>query len=115
MHNKIIVVFVLSVGLTLRITDGDSIRLPDQVDQNIQQQQQQQQPVQLQQPAQPIDVEGRRQGKHLLDFVGLGTGSNVDPFLAKVNANCLSGELSECFKSQALGAFSDFFNKPEYL
>lgn len=113
MHNNIVIILVISIGLTLRITDGDSIRLPDQVDQNIQQPQPQPQPQQ--QPAQPVDVEGRRQGKHLLDFVGLGTGANTDPFLAKVNAACLSGELSECFKSQALGAFSDFFNKPEYM
>lgn len=107
MHNNIVIGLLLVIGLNLRITDGDSIRLPDQVEQNIQQ------PVLA--PAQPGQLEERRQGKHLLDFVGLGTGSNIDPYLAKVNGNCLNGELSECFKSQALGTFSDFFSKPEYL
>lgn len=80
-----------------------------------------QQPIQqqsIQQPQQPGEGgtigEERRNGKHLLDFVGLGTGNNVDPFIAQVNGKCLNGELSECFKSQALNTFNEFFNKEVY-
>ena len=77
--------------------------------------QEQQQPIQQQQQEQGgIVGEERRNGKHLLDFVGLGTGNNVDPFIAQVNGKCLNGELSECFKSQALNTFNEFFNKEVY-
>lgn len=88
------------------LTNGQNIRLPDQTGPGIQQEQPQQQ--------QPL-VEGNRQGKNLLDFVGLGTGSNVDPYVAKTNNNCLTGDLAECFKSQALGSFNDFFAREEYV
>lgn len=98
---------MLAIAFALKSIDGDNIVLPDQV-------QHQQQPIVNNNL--PIDTEGRaRQGKHLLDFVGLGTGANTDPYLARTNANCLNGELAECFKSQAIGTFSEFFNKPEYL
>ncbi|XP_058118119.1 uncharacterized protein LOC131289496 [Anopheles ziemanni] len=65
-------------------------------------------------PQPPVVGEERRQGKHLLDFIGLGTGGNVDPYLARTNAQCLNGELAECFKSQALNTFGEFFEKDEY-
>lgn len=55
-----------------------------------------------------------RNGKNLLDFVGLGTGQNIDPFMARTNNKCLNGDLSECFKSQALNTFNDFFGKDVY-
>jgi hypothetical protein len=61
-----------------------------------------------------VNPEERRNGKHLLDFVGLGTGRNVDPYLAQTNSHCLGGDLAECFKSQALASFTDFFNKDVY-
>lgn len=61
------------------------------------------------------NIEERRNGKHLLDFVGLGTGQSIDPFLRKTNQQCLNGELSECFKSQALNTFGDFFNRDAYV
>lgn len=50
-------------------------------------------------------------GKHLLDWIGLGTGPNQDPYVARTNAGCLNGDFAECFKSQALNAFGDFFSK----
>lgn len=59
-------------------------------------------------------VEGRQSARHLFDFVGLGTGNNVDPFLRKTNEKCLNGELSECFKSQALNTFDDLFKRDVY-
>ncbi|XP_035772577.1 uncharacterized protein LOC118456161 [Anopheles albimanus] len=62
----------------------------------------------------PAVGEERRQGKHLLDFIGLGTGGNVDPYLARTNAQCLNGELADCFKSQALNTFSEFFEQDQY-
>lgn len=98
------IILLLVTVLSLRFTDCDNIRLPDQVEQ------QQQQPLSQQFQG----GEERRQGKHLLDFVGLGTGPNTDPYLARTNANCLSGELADCFKSQALGTFNDFFGKEIY-
>ncbi|XP_011314606.1 uncharacterized protein [Fopius arisanus] len=55
-----------------------------------------------------------RQGKDLLDWIGLGTGQHVDPYLARINQACLNGDLAECFKSRALGSFSEFFDQPEY-
>jgi hypothetical protein len=63
----------------------------------------------------PPQVEGRQSGRHLFDFVGLGTGSHVDPFLRKTNEKCLNGELSECFKSQALNSFDDLFKRDVYV
>lgn len=60
-------------------------------------------------------VEGRQSARHLFDFVGLGTGNNVDPFLRKTNEKCLNGELSECFKSQALNSFDDLFKRDYYV
>ncbi|XP_052889999.1 uncharacterized protein LOC128298294 [Anopheles moucheti] len=63
---------------------------------------------------QPAVGEERRQGKNLLDFIGLGTGGNVDPYLARTNTQCLNGELAECFKSQALNTFGEFFDKDQY-
>lgn len=130
LQNRFVLALVVAVCCSLRSIDGDGIKLPDQVRIPAQEPQQQtisfqhqpqQQPPQQQQQQQILlnnnapDAEGRRTGKNLLDFVGLGTGGNVDPYMARVNHNCLSGELADCFKSQALGTFSDFFNKQEYL
>ncbi|XP_015114458.1 uncharacterized protein LOC107039391 [Diachasma alloeum] len=56
-----------------------------------------------------------RQGKDLFDWIGLGTGQHVDPYLARINQACLNGDLAECFKSRAIGSFADFFDQPEYL
>ena len=55
-----------------------------------------------------------RQGKDLLDWIGLGTGRHIDPYLARANEACLNGDFAECFKSRALNSFSDFFDQPEY-
>lgn len=56
--------------------------------------------------------EGRtRSGKDLFDYIGLGTGPETDPYLARANELCLSGDLSECFKSRALASLDDFFTK----
>lgn len=49
-------------------------------------------------------------GRNLLDWIGLGTGSNTDPYQARTNANCLNGDLAECFKSRALSTFEEFFS-----
>lgn len=46
-----------------------------------------------------------------MDWIGLGTGPETDPYLAKTNAACLNGDLAECFKSRALGSLDEFFNK----
>lgn len=63
----------------------------------------------------PQQIEGRQSGRNLFDFVGLGTGNSVDPFLRKTNEKCLNGELSECFKSQALNTFDDLFKRDVYV
>lgn len=138
LQKRFVLALVVAICCSLRSIDGDGIKLPDQV-RIPSQQQQQHQPISFQQPQQqqqqqsqvpssqqqqqillnnnipPTDAEGRRSGKNLLDFVGLGTGANVDPYVARVNNNCLGGELADCFKSQALGTFTEFFDKQEYL
>ncbi|KRT84297.1 hypothetical protein AMK59_1440, partial [Oryctes borbonicus] len=53
-------------------------------------------------------------GRGLLDWIGLGTGPETDPYLAKTNAGCLNGDLAECFKSHALSSFVQFFDKSRY-
>ncbi|XP_065174042.1 uncharacterized protein Osi2 [Atheta coriaria] len=55
-------------------------------------------------------VEDERQGRNLLDWIGLGTGGNNDPYLSRANAACLNGDLAECFKSRALNTFDEFFD-----
>lgn len=61
-------------------------------------------------------AEGRgvRKGKDLLDWIGFGTGSDTDPYLARANAACLNGDLSECFKSRALVSLDEFFDRDAY-
>ncbi|XP_055381249.1 uncharacterized protein LOC129611866 [Condylostylus longicornis] len=144
LKNKFMWVFLIVAFLTFKSSDGDGIRLPDQTQEHNQQQQQQQlqqqqlQQQQLQQQQQQSQIflqqqnngiqqqelgitppsvvigEGRRQGKNLLDLVGLGTGPNVDPYVAKTNGNCLNGDLSECFKSHALSNFDQIFFRDSY-
>lgn len=50
-------------------------------------------------------------GRDLLDWLGLGTGPDTDPYLARTNEACLTGDLAECFKSRALSSLDEFFNK----
>jgi hypothetical protein len=57
---------------------------------------------------------GVRKGKNLLDWIGFGTGSDTDPYLARANSACLNGDLSECFKSRALASLDEFFDKDTY-
>lgn len=51
----------------------------------------------------------------MLDWLGLGTGPDTDPYLAKTNAACLGGDLAECFKSRALGSLDEFFAKVSFV
>ncbi|XP_060528308.1 uncharacterized protein LOC132703199 [Cylas formicarius] len=53
-------------------------------------------------------------GRNLLDWIGLGTGPDQDPYLAKTNSFCLNGDLASCFQSRALSSLDDFFDKPSY-
>lgn len=62
-----------------------------------------------------VPIEGRQSARHLFDYIGLGTGPQIDPFLRKTNEKCLNGELSECFKSQAFNTFDDFFRRDAYV
>ncbi|XP_066581899.1 uncharacterized protein Osi2 [Prorops nasuta] len=62
----------------------------------------------------PPNFNKTRQGKDLFDWIGLGTGNNVDPYLSRANQGCLNGDLAECFKSRALNTFEDFFDQAEY-
>ncbi|KAG8038541.1 hypothetical protein G9C98_006237 [Cotesia typhae] len=55
-----------------------------------------------------------RQGKNLFDWIGFGTGQHVDPYIAKMNENCLGGDFAECFKSRAINSLSEFFQQHEY-
>ncbi|XP_055639727.1 uncharacterized protein LOC129777469 isoform X2 [Toxorhynchites rutilus septentrionalis] len=105
---SLVAFLVVFVGLV----NCDGIKLPDQTDAALAK------PVfeNYSEPGIPPPAvgEGRRQGKHLLDFIGLGTGANVDPYLARTNAQCLNGDLADCFKSQALNTFTEFFARDEY-
>ncbi|XP_055903765.1 uncharacterized protein LOC129939683 [Eupeodes corollae] len=130
LRNKFTLAFVVVTLFSLDPIDGDGLRLPDQQStpnihplQQIHLQQQQQQ--QIPQPQQPQvinnggvpnfgDERGNRQGKGLLDLFGLGTGANVDPYVAKTNQNCLTGDLSECFKTHALTSFDEIFARDAY-
>jgi hypothetical protein len=58
---------------------------------------------------------GARKGKNLLEWIGFGTGSDTDPYLARANSACLDGDMSECFKSRALASLDDFFDKDRYI
>ncbi|KAH8310518.1 hypothetical protein KR044_001762 [Drosophila immigrans] len=112
---------VIGIGLVA----GDGLRLPDQQSSNnIQQiyapqpqQQQQQQPLQFQQ-SQPQQQQGQpgvgeeRGFSSVLSIFGLGNDN--DPYLARTNSNCLGGDLSECFKTQALNTFDEIFHKDLY-
>uniref|UniRef100_A0A087Z2Q4 Uncharacterized protein n=1 Tax=Anopheles darlingi TaxID=43151 RepID=A0A087Z2Q4_ANODA len=103
----IVLVAVLILGCFVDSGHQEGIKLPDQTSN----------PPSGSAPATgggPVVGEERRQGKHLLDFIGLGTGGNVDPYLARTNAQCLNGELADCFKSQALNTFSEFFEQEQY-
>lgn len=112
-------------GIGLVASEG--LRLPDQQSSNnIQQiyapqpQQQQQQQLQFQQQQQlqqPQQVGqpgvGEERGRSsILSIFGLGNDN--DPYLARTNSNCLGGDLSECFKTQALNTFDEIFYRDSY-
>ncbi|XP_052863712.1 uncharacterized protein LOC128270352 [Anopheles cruzii] len=108
-----VVLAALVLGCLVDPGQPEGIKLPDQT--TATGSGSRETPIQfLQQQQQPAVGEGRRQGKNLLDFIGLGTGGNVDPYLARTNAQCLNGELAECFKSQALNTFGEFFERDQY-
>lgn len=107
---------------------GEGLRLPDQQagpaqvpqqhqQQNVQQifHQQQQQPQlqqQLQQQQQPGGFGEERGRSSILSIFGLGQDN--DPYLARTNTNCLSGDLSECFKTHALNTFDEILYRDQY-
>ncbi|XP_055587688.1 uncharacterized protein LOC129740110 [Uranotaenia lowii] len=104
---------VLLVGFFGSV-QNDGIKLPDQTDEALKKASRSLGPSAGAPVVEPVAGEERRQGKHLLDFIGLGTGGNVDPYLARTNGRCLNGELADCFKSQALNTFVEFFGKDVY-
>lgn len=112
--SQVIVIFLLLSLLTLKSIRCDGLRLPDQPSQ-----QQSNLEVNQQQPqqTQAFGEERGRQGKGLLNIFGFGSDGNADPYIAKINGNCLSGDLSECFKSQALTNFDEIFflNSYQYV
>ncbi|XP_012160424.1 glucose-repressible alcohol dehydrogenase transcriptional effector isoform X1 [Ceratitis capitata] len=77
----------------------------------LQQQQQQQPQLQQQTPAVSYGQE-RGLGSAFLSLIGLQQDN--DPFLARTNQNCVSGDLSECFKTQALSSFDEIFYRDSY-
>ncbi|CAG9569479.1 unnamed protein product [Danaus chrysippus] len=52
------------------------------------------------------------QGRGLLDWIGLG--EDQDPYIQQATQQCISGDLADCFKAQALRSFDDFFDKQAY-
>ncbi|EDV90722.1 uncharacterized protein LOC6569682 [Drosophila grimshawi] len=123
------IVSICGIGLVA----GDGLRLPDQQSSSniqqvyapqpqqqqtlqFQQQPQQQQPLQFQQQPQLPQAQsgvGEERGRSsILSIFGLGNDN--DPYLARTNTNCLSGDLSECFKTQALNTFDEIFHRDLY-
>lgn len=112
-------------GIGLVASEG--LRLPDQQSSNNiqqiyapqpEQQQQQQLQFQQQQPLQQPQQVGQpgvgeeRGRSSILSIFGLGNDN--DPYLARTNSNCLGGDLSECFKTQALNTFDEIFYRDSY-
>lgn len=112
--SKFAVTFLLLSLLALKSIKCDGLRLPDQPPQQQQQQLQKSNVQAVQQQPQVFGDERGRQGKGLFNLFGLGSDGNADPYIAKINGNCLSGDLSECFKSQALTNFDEIFFRDIY-
>lgn len=97
---------------------GDGLRLPDQQSSNNIQQIYAPQTLQFQQSQpqqavpQGVGVGEERGRSSILSIFGLGNDN--DPYLARTNSNCLGGDLSECFKTQALSTFDEIFYKDQY-
>lgn len=108
------------------MTASQGLRLPDQQPQQQQQQQQQNvqqvfvpQPQQLhpqqqQQQQSPAVSYGQERGLGSAFLSLIGLQQDNDPYLARTNQNCVSGDLSECFKTQALGSFDEIFYRDQY-
>ncbi|XP_014212868.1 uncharacterized protein LOC106642566 [Copidosoma floridanum] len=116
-HNPLPITLVLVFAVTWLCVTGDKVTFQDDVGERA--------PrivpgIQLSIDEAPPGSEARqrsnqsRQGKDLLDWIGLGTGQHVDPYLARTNEACLNGDFAECFKSRALGTFADFFDRQKY-
>ncbi|PSN43148.1 hypothetical protein C0J52_17077 [Blattella germanica] len=58
-----------------------------------------------------VESGGVRKSKNLLDWIGFGSGSDDDPYLASVNGACFEGVLSECLKYRALSSLDYFFDR----
>ncbi|ALC46835.1 Osi2 [Drosophila busckii] len=110
---------IVGIGLVA----GEGLRLPDQQSSNNiqqiyapqpqQQQQQPQQTLQFQQQQQQQQPQGEERGRSsILSIFGLGNDN--DPYLSRTNGNCLGGDLSECFKTQALNTFDEIFYRDQY-
>ncbi|XP_073820265.1 DUF1676 domain-containing protein Osi2 isoform X2 [Musca autumnalis] len=110
---SLLITTIVCATILIGQISGEALRLPDQQSpgDNVQQiyQPQPQQQQQPQQP-QPSGGEGR---SSIFDIFGLGGGES-DPYLARTNSNCLSGDLSECFKNQALSSFDEIFYRNSY-
>lgn len=64
--------------------------------------------------AEPVNITvsnstASRQGKNLLEWLGIETPQDSDPYISKANKACLDGDLYECFKHRALSTLDDFF------
>ncbi|XP_022196018.1 uncharacterized protein LOC111053435 [Nilaparvata lugens] len=55
-----------------------------------------------------------RQGKNLLQWLGIEEPPDADPYLARANQLCLEGDLYECFKHRVLSTFDEFLLQDKY-
>ncbi|XP_075144515.1 DUF1676 domain-containing protein Osi2 [Haematobia irritans] len=119
---SILITTFLSLTILVGQISAEALRLPDQQSPVQQQQQpinlnnvqqiyqnQQQQPQQQPQLQQPGVGEGR---SSIFDIFGIS--SDNDPYLSRTSSHCLSGDLSECFKNQALSTFDEIFYRESY-
>ncbi|CAD6993243.1 unnamed protein product [Ceratitis capitata] len=141
-HNWLALLLIWTCCVAL--ATGQGLRLPDQQPQQQQQQPQQtniqqiyapqpqqqqqqqqqfhqqpqpqlqQQQPQLQQQQTPAVSYGQERGLGSAFLSLIGLQQDNDPFLARTNQNCVSGDLSECFKTQALSSFDEIFYRDSY-
>lgn len=99
------VIIILVLGIFAPFPCWGNFRLPDQTTDSGNE------PRTI---ASPPPVEGQGRSSSILSIFGLGGPEDSDPFVARTTANCVRGDLSECFKTHALDSFDEIFYRQLY-